>query len=355
MEHRNDLKIDRIGHAVQEGYAIPVKTVEFLPVGMVGRHYRVESFTGERFFITLYDEARLARIAANKLFFTLPAVHHLYQSGRFTNLVPPLVSLEGELQIDLDGWPLIVYPYQDGHLLAEEMPFGNGVQRELGELVARLHTATPALDLLQKPLRETFTFPFEEPLRGGLSRLARLGQPLSPGQAVLRELLVPRHGEVLQLLDQLYAITSNLRENPPTFVICHTDIHPWNVFRDQDGRLVVVDWEGVCLAPPEHDLFIFTGEGFEFFLEAYTHARGQRKLRPETFSFYFYRRNLEDLADYIVRILDEDNGPEIDRADIEGVEELIAGWGDLPTSIGRMEAIIKKLRERDESGGEVVD
>jgi thiamine kinase-like enzyme len=104
--------------------------------------------------------------------------------------------------------------------------------------------------------------------------------------------------------------------------------------------LVVVDWEGACLAPPEHDLFIFTDAGFEPFLQAYLRAGGRSELKPSTFVFYLYRRNLEDLADYIVRILYEENGAQVDLSYLDGVQDLIDSWPDLATAEQRMSAAL---------------
>lgn len=39
-------------------------------------------------------------------------------------------------------------------------------------------------------------------------------------------------------------------------VLCHTDAHGWNLI--QSNKLVLVDWEGLRLAPPEADLNMFT-------------------------------------------------------------------------------------------------
>jgi spectinomycin phosphotransferase len=170
---------------------------------------------------------------------------------------------------------------------------------------------------------------------------------LSPGdrygRLALRDLLLPRQGNILGMLDHLHALAEPLRQMPPPFVICHTDIHTGNVLRNREGSLIVLDWEGVCLAPAEYDLFIFTGEGFEAFLQAYYHMGGGRNLTASTFAYYLYRRNLEDLADFIVRILDENTDLQTDQSDLEGVNALLADWPGLEKAEQRLRLILSEV------------
>ena len=321
---------------IQDAYGIRLVSIEHMPVGFVGIHYKAHDQSKRDYFITVYDESRLARISAERLYFSLPAVYSLYQSGQFTDLVAPILTLSGKLWIHFMGLPVVLYPFVEGHLLAEEDANGEVIQSELGRLAARLHLAH--LDArIENPLYEQFKFHFETPLRSKLEILDRFHGEDS-GKTALRDLLLPQKRKILSLLDRLHELAAHMQQIAPTFVICHTDIHSWNVIRKKDQRLVIIDWEGIMLAPAEHDLFIFTGSGFRTFLKAYYGAGGKRNLTAEGFAFYFYRRNLEDLTDYIVRILDEEGGLERDRKDLAGIQEdCMAGWPDLETAVAGMQ------------------
>ena len=125
---------------------------------MVGQHYQARTSNGERYFLTLYDDSSLSRTSRRRLHFTLPVTYQLQHSGLFPDLALPLPTLSEALHTEFMGWPLIVYPYIDGHLLDEE-PYSAATQVELGGLLARLHAATASLEL-QDPVREEFTFQF---------------------------------------------------------------------------------------------------------------------------------------------------------------------------------------------------
>ena len=42
-------------------------------------------------------------------------------------------------------------------------------------------------------------------------------------------------------------------------VLCHADLHAWNVLLDTDRQLWLVDWDETILAPKERDLMFVVG------------------------------------------------------------------------------------------------
>ncbi len=124
-------------------------------------------------------------------------------------------------------------------------------------------------------------------------------------------------------------------------VLCHTDIHGDNLIMDRQGNLHILDWEGAILAPPEHDLFFFAWEDrfVDVFLTNYEREFGQVSLNGDVFGFYYYRRNLEDLTDWLVRILYENTQEEQNRNDLDGiVEDCVSGWCYLEITIKNIRA-----------------
>lgn len=327
---------------IQSAYDLSVTHIEYLPLGWVSAHYRLECADGRCYFITLYGESRVAQICRRQLWFTLPLTYQLYHSGLFTHLAPPLPTVSGELQVDSPSGTLVVYPYIEGHPVLDEAP-SDALQAEFGQLVAQLHSAAQQIKP-PKTIQEQYTFHFEAPLRRGLQVLDTICDGERWGRVALRDMLLPHRTLILGLMDELLAMAQTLKQTSQLMVFCHSDMHGANMLRTPQGELVVVDWDGVCLAPPEYDLFIFTGDGFETFLRAYYQAGGVRQLSASRFAFYFYRRNLEDLTDWIVRILDENNSQEQDRLDLDGIkQDCIAGWHDLPGAIPRMQEILDRI------------
>ena len=67
-----------------------------------------------------------------------------------------------------------------------------------------------------------------------------------------------------------------------------------------------VDWDGAVRAPPELDLALFAGRGFQRFLDSYRVAAGDTELvvDPNLIGFFLLRRNLDDLVDWLGGALD---------------------------------------------------
>ena len=119
---------------------------------------------------------------------------------------------------------------------------------------------------------------------------------------------------------------------------CHADVHRQNLILTPAGELYLLDWEGLRLAPAEQDLFFWADEAQgEAFLRHYRRARPAACLSAEAFAYYYHRRNLEDLADWVARILDLERDDEADERDLAAIEEdCLRWWPDLETVVERI-------------------
>jgi hypothetical protein len=62
-------------------------------------------------------------------------------------------------------------------------------------------------------------------------------------------------------------------------------------------------------------------------------------LNGDLFGFYFYRRNLEDLTDWVIRVLCENTRDEQDENDLNGIlEDCMDGWPHFETAIEQIKA-----------------
>jgi spectinomycin phosphotransferase len=196
-----------------------------------------------------------------------------------------------------------------------------------------LHLATPQLGL-DIPYVERFSLPFESDLVASLSEVEDSSRSGRPELEPLRLLILPRRAQLLSLLARLRELAEVARRLAPPQVLVHTDLHGGNLIRTPQDELYVVDWEGAMLAPAEHDLFIFAGEGFASLLAAYLRTYGSNQLHPELFAYYFHRRLLEDAAEFLHSLLHEDDSPQAFRSDLDLLaSSCLAGMGFLDTSL----------------------
>ena len=74
-----------------------------------------------------------------------------------------------------------------------------------------------------------------------------------------------------------------------------------------------------------------------------TTSLSSKGLSSQVFGFYFYRRMLEDLYDWIHRILYENISYEQDKIDLQGVHaHTIGGWDTIEPSIQKVAEVVQK-------------
>jgi hypothetical protein len=341
-----DIDTDRLRRALWVSYALRVERLTFLPVGFASLCYAVECADGTRRFLRLSDGGGFVPFTASDPEFYLPLTHQLHTCGILPNVPHPARTLDGRFQTRFDGWRLVLFNYIEGTVVGLDGLHG-GVLQELARLVGVLHKSRSLIDL-SNPVVERFDIAFEGPLLSGLDALAELGGSERRGKRVLRDLLLPHRSEVLALLARLREYQSLARGRGKPMVICHTDLHGENLMVDRRGALHILDWEGAMLAPPEHDLCFFAGDDrfWDIFLPSYEAEFGRVDIDIDVVGFYLYRRNLEDLADYVVRIL-RGSDEARDDADLTGIsEDCIRGWSDLEPTIERISSHLGRWGRR---------
>lgn len=317
---------------IAERYGLQVETLDYLPVGEVSHNFVAQSTNGRKYILKLLDQSRLARTCVEHLHPVLPMLRELRETSLLTAIPAPVCALDGREMAPFGTYTLVLLHYVEGTNPDEETLHQPEIWRQLARLVARLHRATDKLQTAC-PFVETYTLAFEAELLGGLRALEQVGLDARQGMRDLQALLAPRTDEIIRLLDRTKRLAAKAKALAPPQVLCHTDIHAMNLVIHR-GALTLLDWEGLKLAPAEHDLFALTGEDFPAFLRSYRRAGGVRELHPDTFGFYFYRRNLEDLTDWLIRILYENDTAAQDRLDLAGLRsDCVDCWPYLEPSI----------------------
>ena len=243
------------------------------------------------YFIKVYDKHKhTAQSWISRIDDYMPVLLWLEQNTGLRGRVPSVVlSTDGAYKFEDDDFIYILFDYIDGGNLFGK-PLSKALIRELAEIVAELHNIGDNISVPMENLNETFDISFCK----SLSDILQGGQYPTDMENILAsnlELILDRKRIYENLAEYLHSVK-------PQFVLCHMDIHCWNIM--QDSRLKLIDWEGVRLAPAEADLFSFS-EGFFFenawdeFMAAYRESRPDFKLNSEALRFYRLRRLLEDI------------------------------------------------------------
>lgn len=281
--------------------AYGIKALSFQPVpgGLSAAAFKVHSDNAD-YFLKVYDKRKPTAqswIARTDIY--MPVVLWLYDhTPLHDNMTAPILTRDGSYKYENATFLYMVFPFIDGGTI-NEANLKPEQTRALAQIVAQLHTYGAEIPVPTARLSETFDISFCD----SLSRWLRNSHDSS-----LNEILTQYADITAQAINTLRKSADNLRQSDLRYALCHTDIHGWNLM--QSDSLILIDWEGLRLAPVEADLFSFTdsfffGYAWEDFLSVYRTVHKDFTVNPAAMRFYRLRRRLEDIHAFAESILSD--------------------------------------------------
>jgi spectinomycin phosphotransferase len=300
MDEPSDLTQEALAAAVRRRYEINAVAMEFLAVGEDAKAwvYRVDTEHAS----TKYLLKVRARTESNEAAFAVP--RYLYEDG-VPNVVAPIRSTTQSLSVQEGRFSLTVYPFIEGST-GVEAGLSEEHWRALGYLVQQLHTSAFPSDLLELLAVEAYRPSAVEVVRrvdravSGPSFLDRSAKEVAAFWKSHRH-------EINTLVERTAKLGPQVEQLSLPLVLCHADLHTWNVMIDRDGELWVIDWDDVIRAPKERDLMFFVGgigaglvepHETEWFFEGY----GDVAVNPLALSYYRYAWAVQDIGGYGERV-----------------------------------------------------
>jgi spectinomycin phosphotransferase len=310
---------EAIRRALRAGFGVEAGALVLLPVGNDADSwaYRVEVANGPGRFLKVRAGADPARGAL------VPA--HLQRAG-VPNVLAPLATGAGEPYVALGRFALALYPLLEARVGAE-VGLSPAQWRRLGAALRQVHGVRlpPPLARLvgREPVRPT-----RRELLADLERLVAAAGPDDPVAAELAGCWRAHRQVIAALVERADRLGRELAGQPYRPVLCHADLHTWNVLVDADGQPWMVDWDEAILAPAERDLmFVVGGIGHGLVRPADTdrffQGYGPASLDPRRLAYYRCAWAVQDIAAYAEQAL---LAPEADQASRRAA---VAGFVDL--------------------------
>lgn len=242
-----DLKDEEIIACLRDAYGLDIATVSFLPLGADFNTavYRLTTTDGADHFLKLRSGEFLeASVSVPK---------YLADLG-IKQVVPPIPTKTEELWASLASFKAILYPYIEGC---------NGVEAKLsvqfGAPIKKLHSTDIPPSITKDVPRETFSSKWRETVKAFLMRIENeaFEEPVAVKMALF---LKSKSAEILKLVERTEALAITLQKQPLNYILCHADMHGWNLIIDKENVLYIVDWDTLIFAPKERDL-MFVGAG----------------------------------------------------------------------------------------------
>ena len=301
MDEPRDLTQEALAAALRKRYAIDVVAMEFLGVGedTDAWVYRVDTeHESQRYLLKIRATGESKEAA-----FAVP--RYLYESG-VRHVVAPVRSTTQSLSVQEGRFSLTVYPFIDGST-GVEAGLSEQHWRALGCLVKQLHTSPLPSHLVELLAAETYR-PAEVELVRRVDRAVSCTSFADPSALEVAAFWKSHRREISTLVERTEALGPQVQRLSLPLVLCHADLHTWNVMIDSDGELWVVDWDEVIRAPKERDLMFFVdGIGADlvkphetaWFFDGY----GEAAVDPLALSYYRYAWAVQDVGGYGERVL----------------------------------------------------
>jgi spectinomycin phosphotransferase len=313
MLERPDLSDKAIRRYLQANYGIDAASITFLPIGYdsTASVFRVDAVDGQRFFL----KAKTGLVTASPLI----VPHFLRQSG-VDAVVAPLATRMGALWAPLDdGFTAILYPFVEGR-----MGMDGGLSPvqwiNLGRTLRRIHNSALSPQLAAEMRRERFV-PLKGVLAWSLHEEVAKTDYADPIRADLAGFWRERRAEIETILRRTELLGRMAEIRQPQNVLCHADIHIFNVLVDPAGDLHIVDWDETILAPKERDLMFLVegtqseGTGLHPNEAAFRQGYGPVEVDPVILAFYRYEWVVQEIAEFGQQVLRSKDGGEITRLD----------------------------------------
>jgi len=243
---------------------------------------------------------------------------------------------------------LVLFEFVDGNILRENT---GGVVKEIAEFVAWIHMHTeeilkgiPEADWhLEEFKVNDLELDIERCVASLREKIISDDRPESIRfRRKLRKLFLEENERklkhfltIIERMKKLCTKAKLILKEKNRRVLCHCDIHGWNILRAKENRIYLLDFDGIRLSLAEHDIQALSGENtLDIFLSHYCKSTGKKpEIDDSIFDFLFVRRNIEDLIDWWVAIEFEDCSGEQCKHNFEGMlKECIAKWDTLGIS-----------------------
>jgi spectinomycin phosphotransferase len=126
--------------------------------------------------------------------------------------------------------------------------------------------------------------------------------------------LKSKSSEILKVVERAEELAITIQKQPLDYVLCHADIHGWNLLVDTQAAFYIVDWDTLIFAPKERDLMFIGADIWDSGLTAaeeesrFYKGYGQAEIDHDLLTYYRFERIIQDIGDYCEYIFLSDAG-----------------------------------------------
>lgn len=289
--------MNQVKSILKDFYDIEINDVLPQQGGWASLAYKVFN-KNQSYFLKVYEKGRASTPKLTALIDQyVPILVWLINNSNLNGKITvPLITSSGEYKCEDENAIYLLYEYIEGETIGDQDLTDDQV-RQLSKMITELHSFGKGIPVETDAIKEDFDIPFLQTL---LHTLHKRRNDLPSDIWELIHPYIPLLNDLIQAVQEL---SQNLKNCDLRMALCHTDLHNWNLM--QSGQeLILIDWEGLKLAPPEADwMFLVDKPYFNEFLSIYQKTHQNFSINPEAMTFYEGKRRLEDIWEFLEQLL----------------------------------------------------
>lgn len=321
MQEKPHLADQTIITCLENDYGLTATQIDFLPLG--------NDSSAWVYRVTTADGAYFLKVRQGKFSEPSLTVPRLLNDRGVSQVVAPLPTTQQTLWATTDDFHLILYPFIEGEMAAK-VGLTDDHWREFGHILNRIHQTDLSTSALATLPKETFR---PQPKWHGLVKRfdAHIDEAeyQTDFERDLAAFWLEKRREIRLILQRAESLGELMQMKQVDFVLCHADIHTWNILLNSQGQMFIIDWDETIIAPKERDLMFVVGgkvgginvgdQAEILFFEGY----GQAQVDQAAIAYYRYEWVVQEIADYGKRIfLMDELGDESKTYALQGFKSL---------------------------------
>ncbi len=236
--------------AIKRHYRLELADIAWLTLGADAAAWvaRATATDGTAYFLKL----RAGSLNAAGLL--LPA---LLQAQGLPHILAPLPAADQRRWVTINGYTLILYPFIAGRAGADG-GLTPAQWTAFGQLIRQIHSLPLPAELAGELQTESWTTDWAAQVQA-ITAAVHAQPPADDLGRRAAALLDAHAATIATLAARATALAIALQATPAPLVLCHADLHTWNVMVDEQAQLWLIDWDTAMLGRPERDLMFVVG------------------------------------------------------------------------------------------------
>ena len=311
-----------------DSYGIDLARLEPARRGMMSDAFEAVASDGQRWFVKIPLDRPCYQVDSRGREAALRSTLEVRSLIMSANVIAPVLTVEGKVSATAGGHTVTLFPFVEGAPLGRRATWTNDQFATIATAMAELHACTSLVNNL--PIEDSLGLWWGASLEDAW-RAFQESPSAGEARSVVLQTVSSHLGEIRRAEAECLRLRELINGGRQDWVLCHCDLNGGNIHADAEGRLSIVDWDEMLLAPMERDLrHLVDMPRLDLALSAYHAVRPEARPNADALAFFLYRGYLADIAYWLCDLAsspDDTVDPSLNLEDFVGEVEFVAGPG----------------------------